>query len=390
MIERIEIFVTDLPTRVRRIFSSGNYDTGAPGQLLGKPVLVKIHADGIVGMAQIRAISPGHFVPDTTMSVVAAIRDIFGPIMLGQSAFNIGHLSELFDSRLAANPAARAVIDIALHDWVGKALGVPVHTLLGGCCQPVLPLEWSVSLADEPAVMVAEARRAVDEFGIRVLCIKAADRRGWRQDVTNFEAVRTAVGPDVEIGVDPNAGWSVYDSAAAILALGELDVAYIEQPVARRNLEAMAELRRVAAGIPIMADEALMSVEDAYAIARAGAADVFCIKPYKMGGISVARKVAAIAEASDIRLNCGGLAIQSQLEAAAGAHFGASIPLKRTMGGAEFLFGLNTTAPDPLVAETDFVVKNGQVTVPTGPGLGVAIDEERLRHHTLHSEIVQT
>ena len=84
MIDRIEIFVTALSARVQRIFSSGSYDTGPAERLLSKPVLVKIYADGVVGCAQIRPISPGHFVADTTHSVVAAIKEIYGPALIGK------------------------------------------------------------------------------------------------------------------------------------------------------------------------------------------------------------------------------------------------------------------------------------------------------------------
>lgn len=388
MIERIEIFVTELPVRVKRIFSSGSYDTGPREQQLGKPVLVKIHSGGIVGCAQIRPITPGHFVADTTHSVVAAIQEIYGPGLLGRDPFDIENITEGFDSRLAGNPAARAVLDIALHDLMGKALNVPVHKLIGGCCQPRIPLEWSISMAEDIGVMVAEGRRAVEEFGIRVLCVKAADRRGWRQDVKNFEAIRRSVGDDVEIGVDPNTGWSVADAISAVHALRPFGLSYIEQPIARRDLEGMAEIRSEAQGIPVMADEGLFTLQDAYAIARARAADAFCIKLYKLGGLTPARKIGAVAEASGILLNCGGLAVQSQLEAAAGAHFYASTPLKRMMGAGEFVFGLNTIGPDPLVPQTDFVVRGGHVDVPTGPGLGVTIDESALKKHTLRYECV--
>lgn len=389
MIDRIEIFVTELPVRLQRIFSSGSYDTGPLGRVLGKPVLVRIHADGVVGCAQIRPIAPGHFVADTTHSVVAAIREIYGPAMLGRDIFDIEAINEAFDLRLAGNPAARAVLDIALHDAMGRALGVPVHRLIGGSCQPSIPLEWSVSLADDVGVMVAEASRAVHEFGIKVLCLKAADRRGWRQDVRNFETVRRALGDDVVIGVDPNTGWSVSDAIAAVHALRPFDLGYVEQPVARRDLAGMAAVRRECAGVPVMADESLFTLQDAYALAQADAVDAFCIKLYKIGGLTAARKIAAVAEASNIMLNCGGLATQSQLEAAASAHFYASTPARRMMGAGEFVFGLNTTAPDPLVAETDFVVRDGHVDVPTGPGLGVTIDEAALARHTLLREVVE-
>ncbi len=187
-IERIEVFVTELPVRLKRTFSSGSYDTGPKDQLLGKPVLVKIHAEGVTGIAQIRPISPGHFVADTVHSVVAAIKEIYGPLLIGRRLADFEGHDALLTSRLAGNPAARAVLDIALHDALGKALGVPVHDLLGGRSNDVIPLEWSISLYEDPALIVADALKAVDEFGIRVLCIKAAGKSGWRQDVAQFRS----------------------------------------------------------------------------------------------------------------------------------------------------------------------------------------------------------
>lgn len=167
-----------------------------------------------------------------------------------------------------------------------------------------------------------------------------------------------------------------------------MGLGYIEQPVARRDLEAMAEIRRAADGVPVMADEALFTVQDAYALARARAVDAYCIKLYKLGGITPAKKIAAVAEAANIQLNCGGLAVQSQLEAAAGAHYYASTPASRMMGAAEFVMGLNATAKDPLCPESDFVLRDGHVDVPRGPGLGVAIDEAALKKCTLLYERV--
>lgn len=388
MIDRIEIFVTALSTRLKRIFSSGTYDTGPVDSINSKPVLVKIHADGVVGMGQIRPISPGHFVADTTQSIVAAIKEIYGPAMLGRSIFDSESINEMFDNRLANNPAARAVLDIALRDAQGKAVGKPVHQLIGGACQPRIPLEWSVSMAENVAVMIEESRRAVEEYGIKVLCLKMADRRGWRHDVENFRAVRKALGDEVMIGIDPNCGWTLGDALLAIDAIKPMGLGYIEQPIARRDLQGMAQIRRAAGGIPVMADEGLFTLQDAFALAEARAVDAFCIKLYKVGGLTAGKKIAAVAEAANIQLNCGGLAVQSQLEAAAGAHFYASTPVARMMGAAEFVFGLNTTAKDPLCPESDFKVDHGFVDVPTGPGLGIVIDEARLKANTLLHEVV--
>ena len=387
MIDRIEIFVTALSARIQRIFSSGTYDTGPAERLLGKPVLVRIYADGVVGCGQIRPISPGHFVADTTHSVVSAIKEVYGPALIGKSIFDIEAINEMFDARLAGNPAARAVLDIAVRDAMGKALQKPLYELIGGCCQPRIPLEWSVSMAEDAGTMVEEAQRALG-LGIRVLCLKMANRRGIRQDIRNFETVRRALGDDVMIGIDPNTGWTLADALTAIAALRPMGLGYIEQPIARRDLKGLAEIRRAAGGVPVMADEALFTLQDAYALAEARAVDAYCIKLYKLGGITTAKKIAAVGEAANIQLNVGGLAVQSQLEAAAGAHFYASTPASRMMGAAEFVFGLNAFAKDPLCPESDFKVRDGYVDVPRGPGLGIAIDEAQLKKNTLLSETV--
>lgn len=388
-IERIEIFITALSQRLQRVFSSGVYDTGPAESLLGKHVLVKVHAEGVTGIAQVRPISPGHFVADTAPSVFSAIKEVYGPALIGKSIFDFENANAMFDNRLAGNPAARSVLDIALHDAAGKALKTPLYNLLGGACQPRIPLEWSVSMADDVGVVIAEAKRAVDEFGIKVLCLKMADRRGWRYDVSVFEAVRKAVGSDVMIGIDPNTGWTLADALAAIDALKPMGLGYIEQPIERRDLAGLAEIRRAANGVPVMADEGVFTVQDALALAQARACDAFCIKLYKMGGLTNAKKIAAVGEAANIRVNCGGLSVQSQLDAAASAHFYAATPAVRTMGAAEFTFGLNATANDPLCPESDFKIKDGHVNVPTGHGLGVTIDEALLKKNTLLHEVVK-
>jgi L-alanine-DL-glutamate epimerase-like enolase superfamily enzyme len=388
-IDRIEVRVTDLTVRLQRETSSGAYDTGPAGTLLGKPVLVAIHADGVTGYGQIRPISPGHFMPDTVHSMVGAITDIYGPRLIGRELLDYEAVLAMFDQALPANMNARAAIDHALHDAAGKALKLPAYRLLGGLCQPRIPLEWSVSMAADTRKMIEDAERAVKQYGIRVMCIKAGGKGGWMRDVKNFIAVREAMGMDVVIGVDPNEGWTVSEAIRAIHALAPYRLDYLEQPVKRQNVSGMAAIRRELDGVPLMADEGAMTLGDAYALARAEAVDVFCVKLYKMGGLRAAKKIAAVAEAAGIQLNIGGLAVQSQLEAAAGAHFYASSPERQVMPAAEFIFGLGVLGPDPLVPETDFVIKDGHVEPPSRPGLGIAVDERAVERHTLRKEIVK-
>jgi L-alanine-DL-glutamate epimerase-like enolase superfamily enzyme len=373
---------------LQRQRSTGPYDTGAPGALLGKPVLVKIYAEGIVGYGQIRPLAPHHSMPDTYATMISMIKHVCGPRLIGQRIFDVEGIHALFDSMAPANYMARAAVDAALYDAIGKAANQPVYNLIGGLVQPRIPLEWSISMAADSKKMVADAERALHEFGIRVLCIKSGHPDGWQQDAKHFRAIREAVGTDVTIGMDPNTGWTVTDTLQALRALQEHRVDYLEQPVKRYDLAGMATIRRAATGVPLMADEACLSIQDAHAIIAAEAADVLCIKLYKHGGITPARKIAAIAEASNIKINCGGLAVLSQLEAAAGAHFYASRPAEQVMPAGEFIFGLGVIGPDPLVPETTFTVKDGHVTPPSGPGLGIKIDERALDTLTLLRETV--
>jgi len=388
-IERIEIRVTDLTTRLQRQRSTGPYDTGAPGALLGKPVLVTVHAEGVIGYGQIRPLAPHHSMPDTYSTMISMIKEVCGPRLIGQDIFGVESIHALFDTLAPANYMARAALDAALYDAMGKATNQPVYNLIGGLAQPSIPLEWSISMADDQKKMVADAERAMQEFGIEVLCMKAGHPKGWREDVRNFETIRIAVGPDISFGMDPNTGWTVAETLSALNALRDARVDYIEQPVKRQDLAGMAAIRRAATGVPLMADEACGSVHDAHAIIAAQAADVLCIKLYKHGGITPARKIAALAEAANLKINCGGLAVLSQLEAAAGAHFYASRPAAHVMPAGEFIFGLGVIGPDPLVPETDFVVKNGHVRPPSGPGLGIEISARALEAHTLLTEVVQ-
>jgi L-alanine-DL-glutamate epimerase-like enolase superfamily enzyme len=281
------------------------------------------------------------------------------------------------------------VLDHAIHDAIGKAFNVPVYKLLGGLCQPRIPLEWSIGMADDPKKIAEEALHALNDFGIRVQCVKAGDRRGWEQDVRNFAAVREAVGPDVMLGVDPNEAWTVDMTIKALRAMEPYNVGYLEQPTPRRDFEGLAEIRRQANGVPLLADESLFTLDDALELTKRRAVDGFCIKLYKVGGLRPARKIAAIAEAAKIRLNAGGVCAFSQLEAAATAHFYASIPEHRMVGAGEFVFGLGTWGPDPLVPQTDFVIKDGHANVPSGPGLGIVVDEAALKKLTLRHEVVK-
>lgn len=383
-IERLEVRIVDQPTRVHRTMARGPVDTGAPGSAHGKPILLKLYAGGgLTAFGQIRAPTP--FFGESTHSVFAAVGEYYGPALLGESIFDLERISEKCDDLLPENACARAVLDYTLHDAMGKALGVPAYQLLGGVYHVELPLEWSVGMGSSDQ-MVAEALRAVEQFGLRTICLKVGGRNTLADDVANVRAVREAIGPGRRLGIDANATWDAHTAIRTVRALEAFDLAYVEQPVARNDF---AGLRRVrdAVGTPVMADESVMTMRDAAELARLEAVDVFVLKTYKLGGIRSAKRIATLAEAGHIRVNIGGTAVLSQLEAAVGAHLYTST--RGVFPSGEFVFGLGVWGPDPIAYAEGFTVRDGVTRAPTGPGLGVTVDEAAVERLTLARRVVE-
>src|SRR5438128_6360072 len=163
--------------------------------------------------------------------------------------------------RVQGNPSARAAVEMALWDLNGKALGVPVHRLLGGRVRESVPLSWSLAV-ESPDAEVAEAREKV-ALGHRIFKIKTA-AHPVAHDVERVRRLREAVGPDVSLRVDANQGWDRATALQAIRALEPYGLDFVEQPVARWDREGLAEIAR-AVKVPIMADEACLSTD--YALA---------------------------------------------------------------------------------------------------------------------------
>ena len=168
-IESVEIVGLDIVPKRKRRMSTGAYVYSPEGGWAGRPILVGIRAGGLIGWGEVRPINP--FVGESAAAMFANLRDFYAPLLIGGNAIEIQSLMRCLEQRLPYNPAALATIDMALHDLVGKALGVPVHALLGGACKTQIALEWSVSL-DEEKTMVTEAITAVEKYNVQYVCIK--------------------------------------------------------------------------------------------------------------------------------------------------------------------------------------------------------------------------
>jgi muconate cycloisomerase len=326
-------------------------------------------ADGLVGWGEAACLGGPTWSEESSESVAATIERYIAPWLVGREAAGIELLAREMAKRVQGNPFARAAVEMALWDLNGRALGVPVHRLMGGRVRDRVPLSWSLAVAD-PDAEIEEARAKVAR-GHRIFKIKTA-ARPVAEDVERIRRLREALGPRIALRVDANQGWDRATALKAIRALAPYDVDFVEQPVPRWDLEGMAEIgRRV--DVPIMADESCFSPQDAFAIARLGGVSILGLKLTKSAGLAGSMAIARIAEAAGMGCYVGCM-IETSLGTAAYLHVAVSaVPVT---WGCE-LFGPLLLTGD--VVRTPVRYEDGAIVALDGPGLGVEVDEGALK-----------
>jgi L-alanine-DL-glutamate epimerase-like enolase superfamily enzyme len=311
--------------------------------------------------------------PRIGFSLCHAARRLLGPQLEGMDPLALPQVLAMIDNTLKGElsaPYLRAAFEMALLDLAGRYYGVPVYQLLGGRAREAVPLAWGIyqKAAEE---MAADAVTAV-EAGFQAIKLKVGRR--LEEDVAAVRAVAQAVGGELPLRLDANMSWrSVPEALNAIGALAtEARIAWIEQPLGRDNTAGMRLLRQ-RSPVPIMADESVQSLADAYRVAREEAADVFNVYVVEAGGLLEAGHIFALAGALDIPCILGSQA-ELGLGTAAAAHLGVAVPNLpypcETFGPLRY--GRDIVSPSPRIEQ-------GLLHVPEGPGLGVELDRETLR-----------
>lgn len=341
-------------------------------------VVIKVHTDeGIIGIGDTGGTSTWYR-GETQDSIMSLIHQVFGPsILLGEDPFNIEKIVARMDQAARDNQQAKAVVDYALHDIIGKALGVPVYQLLGGLTTGKIPLGFVLPAGPTDEV-VSIGIQAV-QAGFKVLKLKVGHGKE-EEDLENVRSLREAVGHKIQLFIDANGSWNYYQALMILKKLERYDLAMIEQPVPWWDVDGMARLRQKI-GIPVFADESAIELKHLLEIIQKNAADGFFIKIPKAGGLLKSQKWVSVAKAAGLPVVCGCM-MGSGLEAAAYTHLLVADEWMSKMVheniGPLHIHDVFDTVSNPIdndIAKNVPRYENGYLYPPEGPGLGIELNE---------------
>jgi L-alanine-DL-glutamate epimerase-like enolase superfamily enzyme len=340
--------------------------------------LVRIRTvDGLEGIGEAYGL-PAPEVP------AAVVNGILAQLVIGQDAMATEAIWEtLYASQEAAGRTggfyleAISGIDMALWDLRGKALGLPVHRLLGGPVRERIRCYASpVPFLDSPEESAAKAREFTGQgFG----AIKLKLGRGIDVDLAHTAAVRDAIGPDVDLLVDLNCAYGVKTAIRLGRELERLRVFWLEEPLATDDLDGLAEVR-AAVALPVATGESAFT---AFAVRDAllkRAIDFAMPNPARAGGITGLWRIAQLCRTFHVAVSPHG--VGSGINIAAALHIAAAAsncPIY------EYNQLLNPLRHGLLTAETAPRFADGQLAVPDRPGLGIELNEDAVREFTLTS-----
>ena len=298
---------------------------------------------------------------ETATSVMEAVNDLILPRIKGSNSLRSAMLLERLKAVLGQQPSVLAAVDMALHDILGKCSGMPLWKLLGGFRKSI---QTSITIGILPEKETVE--RALYWVGEGFRCLKLKGGLDVGSDIIRVRSVREAVGDKIEIRFDANQGFSVDDALKFVNETKKVKIELLEQPtpVGQPDL-----LGRVTSGvsIPVMADESMMTLRDAFRLARRDLVDMVNIKLMKVGGIAEALQINAVARSAGYEVMVGCMD-ESALGIAAGLHFALARPnvLYADLDGHIGLEG------DP--AADAVILKKGTLFPNNKPGLGIDIE----------------
>ncbi|WP_213571047.1 muconate/chloromuconate family cycloisomerase [Rhodococcus sp. USK13] len=366
IVDSIETTILDIPLRRPHKFSILTIDSQAL-------LLVRVTTrDGIVGVGE--GVVPGGpwWGGESIEGMKILIDRYLAPLLVGRDVTRIGALGKMLDRMVAGAEFAKAALDMALWDAYGKGCGLSVNQLLGGPHRDRLPVTWALG-ADPADVVVAEARHKLAAGEHRSFKLKMGAGRP-EDDVTRVCLVADALSAEADLAVDLNGSWDLATAERFLPEIVAAGVGLIEQPLPHWDVRGMARIADLLT-VPVMADESVRTVHDATRLCQEQAADVLAVKLAKGGGITGVVETGVVAGAFGVTCY-GGTTIESSIGTAASLHAFCAMP---SLEAGSELFGTLLLADDVVVRPVAF--EDGFVHLPTGPGLGVEVDEEKVARY---------
>jgi muconate cycloisomerase len=336
-------------------------------------VIVRLRlANGVEGIGEAATLGGPRWAEESVEAIKANIDTYLAPALLGRHANLFVAGAAVMEAAAKRNYAAKAAIETAMFDAVGKTLGLPIAALLGGAVRASIPVLWTLASGD-PAQEIEEAEQKLLLRLHRTFKIKIGGQTP-EQDMARLQLISRALRDRVTLIADVNQAWDETTAKKFLPQLRDIGIALVEQPVPAWNIFGLARLRANAGGPPLLADECVFSAHDILAVAQANAADAVSLKLVKHGGLLALKDVAAIAQAAGIGLY-GGCLLESSIGAAAHLQVFATLP---TLAWGCEHFGPQILVDD--LVQTPLHYENFEVLLPAGAGLGLVLDEEKLKH----------
>ncbi len=329
-------------------------------------VIIKIADDqGNIGWGEA---APQPVILGETVESILACLDVIAPSLIGKDPRKIEEIVEMMDRLILRNTAAKAAVDMAIHDLVGRAWGEPLWRLLGGAREKI---ETDLTIGIKPTGEAVKDILKLLKEGFKVIKLKVG--KDPEEDIERVKAVREAVGGEVRIRIDANQGWTRQQAVHALKKMAKYNIEFVEQPVQALDISGLAFVRQAIA-IPVMVDESVHQPEDAIRVITENAADYINIKLMKSGGLWKARKIAAIAEAAAMPCMVGSM-IETDLAITAAIHFATAVT---NVKFGDLDLGFSLRPKNRLVEKGGAEFSEGYVIPSNKPGLGVVKMREEL------------
>lgn len=334
-------------------------------------LVVRLEADnGLVGWGE--ATAAPTMTGDTLPGMVAAVRQHMAPLLIGADARDRAELARRCRASVAHNGGAKAAVEIALLDLVGKHLGVPSVELIGGALRRAVENMWLLGNPDI-AADIAEAKRKVDE-GYGYFKLKVGVKK-VEKEIEAALQVRAALGPEIMLCADANTGWDARTARQYLRGVEDAGLSFLEQPLPSDQLEAMGALNRLGL-LPISGDECVGGSGDVLALGQAGIVSGVNLKVIKTEGITPLLAAATLCKQLGLSVTLAGKVAGTGLTTAATLAAACASPVLDWGVSLTHVYLADDVVRDP------FRIENRKIALRDKPGLGVDVDEDAIKRYT--------